>query len=347
MARQINPRRSGFELPVSPDSFTDKYFLRSRKILEKEGINPIVKYRVFVQQGPGVVCGLDEAIAIIKKYSCDLSKIKVRALFDGEPYAEKETIMEIEGPVQDLIVFETMILGVISTGSSIASQMAEICDAAKGKDVFYFGARHARFDSDKEISYAAWVGGAKGVSTDIGASTFGGTGMGTIPHALVLCFGDTAKTTELFADCFEKESKVIALVDTYNKEITDSLKTAELLGERLYGIRLDTAWENSGEFCKAKGVSVELAVKTRKALDEHGFSHVKIFLSSVFNPMKVREFIEAEKKHGKFFDAIGTGSVFNYRIATMDMVERNGKPCHKTGRPHLASDRLKEVELNG
>jgi len=345
MARIIKPRRAEFTLPEDHTPYADKYFRRSREIMQKEGLNPSVKYQAFIQGGKGIVCGIDEAIAIIRKYAPGKG-IEIKALHDGENYSEKETIMEITGPARSLVELETLCLGVISTGTTIATQMHEICSAAEGKDVFYFGARHWRFDSDREISYAAWVGGAKGASTDAGAKTFGGKGMGTIPHALVLVFGDTTVAAEKFSEYFGKESKVIALIDTYNKEITDSLRAAEALGSRLYAVRVDTAGANTGEGCSAgKGVTVELARKVRKALDENGFRDVKIFLSSGFNAEKVREFVEAEKKHGKFFDAIGTGSVFDFRFATADIVEKDGKPCFKAGRPARPNPRLEKVEL--
>jgi len=342
MARIVKPRRTDFSLPDSHKPFTDKYFLRSNKILKKAGKNPKVKYRVFIQNGSGIACGLDEAIALIKKFA---PNAKINALHDGEHFEEKETIMTIEGPMQDLIELETIYLGVISAGCGIASQMNEICEAAPGKDVFYFGSRHWRYDSDKEISYAAWVGGAKGVSTDIGAKTFGKKGMGTIPHSLILAFGDTISPTEEFCELFEKESKVIALVDTFNKEITDSLKVAKALGEKLFAVRIDTAGENFGENCsKEKGVSIELAHKVRSALDENNFEKVKIFLSSGFNPKKTKKFTEAEKEFGEFFDAIGTGSVFGFKIATSDIIEIDGVKSHKIGRDPKPTNRLKEVK---
>ncbi|MCD6478585.1 MAG: nicotinate phosphoribosyltransferase [Candidatus Diapherotrites archaeon] len=347
MARIIKPRRKDFILPDDYKPYIDKYFLRSKTILKRDGLNPRVKYQIFFQKGPGIVCGIDEAIAIIRKYAEHPEEIEIKALYDGEPYRPKETIMTIEGPVQELIDLETLYLGVLSTGTTIASNMHEICSVAKDKDVFYFGARHWRFDSDREISYAAWVGGARGVSTDIGASSFGEKGMGTIPHALVLIYEDTVKTAQRFAHYFAKEAKVVALVDTYNKEITDSLRAARALGEKLYAVRIDTAGENIGEGCrKGFGVTVELARKVRAALDREGFEHVRIFLSSGFNAKKVREFVEAEQKYGKFFDAIGTGSIFeNIRFATADIVEKDGRPCHKVGRPPRPNPRLKEVDL--
>jgi len=49
MARIIKPRRTEFVLPEDHKPFTDKYFLRSRKILKRDGLNPRAKYQVFIQ----------------------------------------------------------------------------------------------------------------------------------------------------------------------------------------------------------------------------------------------------------------------------------------------------------
>ncbi len=346
MARVIKPRRTEFALPENHRPYADKYFLRSAEILKRGGLNPRVKYQVFIQGGKGIVCGIDEAIAIVRRYASNPEEVEIRALYDGMPYEAKETVMTLEGPVLDLIEMETMLLGVISAGTTIASAMNEICSAAADKEVFYFGARHWRFDSARELGYAAWVGGAKGTSTDIGASEFGGRGMGTIPHALVLVYGDTLEAAEAFSTAFSREAKVIALIDTFNKEVTDSLRAAEALGEKLYGVRIDTCGENRGEgTAHGKGVTVELARKVRRELDAKGHSRVKIFLSSGFNAEKVREFVRAEKKYGKFFDAIGTGSVFDFRFATADIVEKEGKPCFKAGRPPRENPRLEKAEF--
>jgi nicotinate phosphoribosyltransferase len=354
MARIIKPRRTRFSLPEDHRPYTDKYFIYSKRILKRTGVNPRVTYQVFINSGPGVVCGIDEAIHIIKKYAEHSKDITIRALYDGERFKAKETVMLIEGPVQDLIELETMYLGVISTGTSIATQVDKICSLIPGKDVIYFGARHWRFDSDAEISYAAYVGGAAACSTDVGAATFGSRGVGTMPHALVLMYGDTLKAAEAFADHLGKKTKVIALVDTFGREVTDALRVAEALGEKLYAIRLDTSGDVFGEPCvrktgqrywSGKGVTVELVRKVRNALNKHGFEDVKIVLSSGFNVEKVRVFAKAERRYGRLFDAVGTGSVFEFMFATSDIVLKEGRPCHKVGRPFRPNPRLKEVNL--
>jgi hypothetical protein len=57
------------KLPESFEPYSDKYFLRTHEILSQEGLNPWVRAQVFIRTGPGEVRGVDEAIAVIDKYS--------------------------------------------------------------------------------------------------------------------------------------------------------------------------------------------------------------------------------------------------------------------------------------
>ena len=88
-----------FNLPKTHEKYTDKYFLRTKKILEKDEINPMVRYQVFVRKGPGIVAGIEEAIEIIETYSPNFRKNggKIYALKDGDDYAAGETLMHIDG----------------------------------------------------------------------------------------------------------------------------------------------------------------------------------------------------------------------------------------------------------
>ena len=51
------------------DSFTDKYFLRTKEVLRKDGLNPYVRAQVFIRNGPGIIAGLDEAVKLIRNNS--------------------------------------------------------------------------------------------------------------------------------------------------------------------------------------------------------------------------------------------------------------------------------------
>ena len=63
-----------------------------------------------------------------------------------------------------------------------AQRRARSCDAARGKPIFYFPARHDHWLVQTGDGWAAHVAGAIGVSTDAQASWWGGRGIGTVPH---------------------------------------------------------------------------------------------------------------------------------------------------------------------
>jgi len=256
-----------FNLPEKSEPYADKYFLRAKKILESEDINPWVRAQVFIRKGPGIVKGIDEAAAILEKYS-SLAKHggRVYALKESSLYNPNETLILIEAQIQDIVALETMYLGVLSAETtkenerrginlnSVRRNMAAVVKAAEGRAVSYFGARHWRFDEDAQITKAAYEGGAQSASTDTGAETFGKKGVGTTPHVLenIMAWkygyeNAVSETMKAFDRVIEKEVPRIILVDYRNREITDSLATARALERRLDGIRIDTCGENLGE----------------------------------------------------------------------------------------------------
>ncbi|MBU4503010.1 MAG: nicotinate phosphoribosyltransferase [Nanoarchaeota archaeon] len=354
-----------YDLPEKHEKYTDKYFLRSREVLEKDGVNPWVKMQVFVRKGPGKIRGIEEAIQILEKYSkLKENRGKVYALPEGSDYEPCEAVMTIEGNLQDFIELETMYLGVITsktTGGDIDLEQVEknareVVEAAEGRPVLYFGARHWHYSLDAKIAEAAYKGGCVAASTDIGAETFGQEGVGTIPHALALAYGGTVKAAKAFDKHIDKDIDRLILIDTFNRELTDAVETAKALGKNFSGVRIDTCKENIGEggtpdngntYETGNGVTIELAYNMRKALDSAGFPDAKIVLSSGFGKVdKVKAFVEAEKKLGvKLFDAIGAGGLFNAHYATADIVEKDGKPFSKKGRKLNPNPRLEEVLL--
>ena len=307
-----------FKLPKDYRPYIDKYFLRSKEILQKEGINPIVKYQVFIRNANCKIYGINEAIAIIDKYA---PRAKVWALKEGSFAKDCETIMLIEGHVQDLIDLETMYLGVISAETTIKAEnkdidlnevyrnMHEIVTLVAPRPVMYFGARHWRYDRDMEISSACCEAGAKDCSTDEGANQYNAKGVGTIPHALEAVYHwfyrdiGSAVVTSLMAfdKHIMKEIPRIALVDYANREITDSIQCL-IHCKNLYGIRIDTCGENAMQgviphhledypYLQGNGVTIAGVYAVRKILNDMGHDHIKVILSSGFAfPKKTKEF---------------------------------------------------------
>ena len=357
--------------------YVDKYFLRSKEILQKDKLNPIVKLQVFIRKGGVLVYGLKEAIDFIKKHA---PSAEICALDEGTFIEPCETVMTIEAPIQDIIDLETIYLGIISCKTTlmndnkdidlkeIRATMTAITALAGDRPVMYMGARHWHYNMDGEISKACFDGGASACSTDAGAATVGKEGAGTIPHALEAVYHwsltkakdipeplsfAVATATIAFDRHINKSVPRIALIDYANREILDSLQCCRHIKD-LWGVRVDTCGENfmQGIMPKttkgtsnSKGVSVKGVYLLRKMLNDSGFQNIKIVLSSGFaNPDKVRNFVEAEKELGiKLFDMLGVGQVFHSIVSTGDIVEVDGIEIHKVGRPYRPNKRLKKI----
>jgi len=255
------------KLPENYRPYIDKYFLRAGEILRAEKINPWVKAQVFIRKGPGKVYGIEEALAVLDKYTPLVKNNgRVYALPEGSDYSPKDTLMLIEAPIQDIIELETMYLGVLAAETTkfndkrgvdlnqVRENMAKVVKAAKGRHVSYFGARHWRFDEDAAMTRAAYEGGANSASTDIGAETFGQKGVGTTPHVLenIMAWkygyeNAVVETMKAFDRTIDLSVPRIALIDYRNKEIDDTLAVAKALGERFCAPRIDTCGENVGQ----------------------------------------------------------------------------------------------------
>jgi nicotinate phosphoribosyltransferase len=277
-------------------------------------------------------------------------QLKVEALNDGDQIAPWETVMHITGDAGLFAHLETVYLGILARRTKIASNVRDVVDAANGKIVLYFPARFDHWAVQGGDGYAAHIGGATGVSTDAQAQWWGAKASGTVPHALIAAVGgDTVKAVNLFGDTYP-DVDLVALVDFDNDSVATSLQCCEALGDRLWGVRLDTsetlvdksiipAMQNF----KPVGVTPKLVEITRQTLDKHGYSHVKIIVSGGFNPDRIVEF----EKRQVPVDAYGVGSYLmrGVNAFTADIVLLEGKPCAKVGRQYTPNPRLELVRF--
>jgi nicotinate phosphoribosyltransferase len=130
------------------------------------------------------------------------------------------------------------------------------------------------------------------------------------------------------------------LVDTFKDEAEEALRVAHALGDRLYGIRLDTPSERGR-------VTADLVHEVRARLDQAGFTHVKIVVSGGLNPERIGYFKEAEAP----VDSYAVGSYISGATPidfTGDIKVIDGTPIAKRGRipGTTESPRLKPVDLD-
>ncbi len=357
-----------FNLPVEKmreGYYSDAYFNRTREILERDRHRPAVRMQVF-QRGSSILCGIDEAIAILRLCSGrhlpsgdweeGWPSLRVKALYDGDPIEPYETVLTIEGDYTLFAHLETCYLGVLARRTRIATNAREIVQAAAGKQVLFFPARFDHHLVQTGDGYAAYISGALGVSTDANAEWWGARGMGTVPHALIAAYGgDTVLATKKFCEFVDPGINVISLVDFDNDCVGTTLAVARALGDRLWGVRLDTSgtlvdeslWNMMGTF-KPTGVNPQLVFNVRRALDGQGFSNVKIVVSGGFTPQKIGEF----QRDRVPVDAYAVGSAFFARAGEFDftadivalMQDQAWRECHKVGRPERPNPRLQAVE---
>ncbi|TFG54273.1 MAG: quinolinate phosphoribosyl transferase [Gemmatimonadales bacterium] len=350
------PRRqrldpSIFHLPVErmrSGYYSDKYFVRTRDVLVADHYRPRVTMQVFGKTH-AFLGGIDEAIAILKLCSADWQELSVQALFDGDEVEPWETVLLVEGPYDAFAHLETLYLGVLSRRTRVGTNTRRVVEAAAPKQIMFFPARHDHWLVQTGDGYAAHVAGAIGVSTDAQASWWGSEGIGTVPHALIAAYdGDTVLATQKFAEYCPPDVQVVTLVDFENDCVETSLNVARAMGDRLYGVRLDTSEKlvdrsvlpQMGRF-KPTGVCPQLVWNVRSALDRAGFQNVRIVVSGGFDVEKIQEF----ESQGVPVDAYGVGSsLFQGRYDfTADVVLKDGVPCAKVGREYRPNLRLEPV----
>jgi nicotinate phosphoribosyltransferase len=350
-----------FRLPVDrirQGYYSDAYFVYTKALLEAEGHHPRVTMQVFQKQ-ESVLGGIDEALAVLKlcagreqdgTWVSGWNDLEVHALREGDQIAPRETVMTIEGDYSLFAHLETVYLGTLARRSLIMRNVLQVVEAARGKQIFYFPARHDHWLVQTGDGWSAHVAGAIGVSTDAQASWWGGRGIGTVPHGLIAAYdGDTVKAAMAFADHYHHEMNITVLVDFENDSVKTALEVAEALGPKLWGVRLDTSedlvdrslFDEMGGF-KPIGVNPRLVEKVRAALDAAGYPDVRIVASGGFTAERIREF-EAK---GVPVDAYGVGSslIRGDNDFTADIVLVDGRPRAKVGRRYSPNPRLERVE---
>lgn len=313
---------------------SDIYFLRTRDILQNEGIDPVVTMEVF-PSGDGTLCGMREVKALLDRVLPQGSE--VWALSEGDSMQRKEVTLRITAPYQSFGIYETAIVGLLAQNSGWATAANECAEAAQGIPIISFGARHVHPLISGVMDYAAVVGGCTSCSSMVGARMAGVTPAGTMPHALILIMGETAKATLAFDKYMPPDVPRISLVDTFKDEAEESVLVAQALGGKLSGVRLDTPSERGR-------VTADLVKEVRSRLDLAGFRGVKIYVSGGLDPERITYFRES----GAPVDGFGVGSYISGARPidfTADLHEVEGKPIAKRGRiPGITPNpRLKRI----
>jgi nicotinate phosphoribosyltransferase len=319
-----HPRRFHLasEADIKAGEVSDVYFARTVQILTARGNHARVKAEIRLKSFPqpdwtfGILAGIEEAAGLLEGLPVD-----VWAMDEGTMFAPYEPVMVIEGTYVQWAKYETALLGFLCQASGIATKAARCKRAAGDRQVISFGARRMHPALAPMIERNAFVGGCDGVAVTKSAELIDADPTGTIPHALVLMFGDTVEALKAFHEVVEPKVRRVALLDTLQDEKFEAIRVAQALGRDLFAVRLDTPSSRRGDFYR-------IIEEVRWELDYRGFEHVKILASGGIDEYEILRL-------NPLVDGYGVGtSIANAPVLSfaLDIVEIAGAPMAKRGK---------------
>ncbi|MFB6117428.1 nicotinate phosphoribosyltransferase [Halosegnis sp.] len=299
---------------------TDAYFTRTRETLEGAGRNPEVVCEVTADQFPTgefeVFAGLKDAAHLLAGRDVDVHALREGTLFDGGP------VMRIEGPYLAFAELETSLLGFLSPASGWATAARRVATAAGETTALSFGARHVHPSATAALERSALIGGMDGFSHVAAGEVLGRDPGGTMPHALIICFGrgEQEAAWQAFDEHVSDTVPRVALTDTYTDEVDEAVRAARAV-DNLDAVRLDTTGSRRGDFR-------HIVREVRWALDDAGFDDVGVFVSGGIDA-------ETVKRLRDDVDGFGIGSAISNTEPVdfaLDIVAREGEGAAKRGK---------------
>lgn len=265
--------------------------------------------------------GLEETINYIKNFNFNKKEINyLRSLnqfsekflnyletlkFEGDIYSvpdgtvvfPNETVLTVKAPIIMAQLLETALLANFNHASLVTTAAKRITNEAGDIPVMEFGARRARgIDSAVEASKYAYIGGCCGTSNTLAGMKYNIPVLGTMAHSLITESNDEYQAFLNYAK--SNKDNCVFLVDTYDtlkSGIPNAIKVANDYlkpnGLKFKGIRIDS------------GDLAYLSKKTRKLLDEAGYTETGICLSNDLNEYTIRDL----KLQGAFINSLGVG----------------------------------------
>lgn len=293
---------------------TAAYFLRTEEILEADRRNPCVVAEVAGPPGWTVLAGLKDAVRLIEDKPVDVYGPQEGTVVAGGP------VLRIEGPYRSFARYEQALLGFLARASGIATAAARIRAAAGEARVLSFGTRRQHPALAAVIERSAYLGGVDGIGNVAAGDVIGVEAGGTMPHALVVCYGEPAAAWEAYDRVVDSEVPRVMVCDTFGDEVGEAVRAAEVVGDRLDGVRLDTPPSRRGDFRA-------IVREVRWALDQHGYETVEILVSGGIGLREVRAF-------GGVVDGFGVGGAIANADPvdfSLNLVEVDGQSVAKRG----------------
>uniref|UniRef100_A0A7C3APN7 Nicotinate phosphoribosyltransferase n=1 Tax=Thermorudis sp. TaxID=1969470 RepID=A0A7C3APN7_9BACT len=255
----------------------------------------------------------------------------VWAVREGTVLFPEEPVLEVEAPILEAQLIETLIINAIHYPSLVATKAARCRLAAPGKVLVDFGLRRTpSLDAGLAAARAAYLAGFASTSNVLAGERYGIPVTGTVAHSFIEAFPSELEAFRAFARTYPGDP--VLLIDTYDtlRGAQHAVQVARELraeGRRVRAVRLDS------------GDLAELSKQVRRILDEAGFPDIQIFASGGLDEFELAALTAA----GAPIDGYGVGS----RLGTSEdaplvdmaykLVEYDGRPALKlsTGKQTL------------
>lgn len=221
---------------------------------------------------------------------------RVRAIPEGTPVFPGEPLLEVQAPLPQAQLVETVLLNQMNASTIWASKASRVVQASgEEATVVDFGMRrtHGR-DAALNAARAFYIAGVDATSNVEAGRTFGIPITGTMAHSYVQAHESEA---EAFRQFSEQYPETVLLVDTYDTTagVRRVVRLADELGKdfQVRGIRLDS------------GDLGSLARKTRAILDDAGLTNLAIFVSGGLDEGSIRDLVTRNEAP---IDGFGVGT---------------------------------------
>lgn len=343
---------------------TDLYELNMAASYIRRGMTGPATFSLFVRNLPAnrgflVAAGLADCAAWLEQFSFEPADLDYLAglgfdrssldafgslRFTGEAWAvpegrivlANEPILEVTAPIAEAQLVETFLLNQISFQTTIATKAARCRLASAGRfELVDFGFRRTQgIEAGLAAARLSAMVGFSATSNMEAARRFGLVPAGTMAHSYVQAFRH--ETDAFYAFAQDLPHRATFLVDTYDtrRGVERAIEVIRKLGlERQAAIRLDS------------GDLAELAVESRRQLDQAGLDEVRIFASGGLDEHDLARFVTL----GAPIDAVGVGTRMGvsadapYVDSAYKLVAYDGRPVAKLSTAKVTLPAAKQI----
>lgn len=245
----------------------------------------------------------------------------VRAMPEGAPVFPQEPLLEIEAPIAEAQLLESLVMNYVHLESVLASKAVRVALAAKGRSVADFGLRRMHgVDAGHRSVRAYRLAGLSATSNVLAGLDFGLEVTGTMAHSFVQAYPRELEAFKVYASLYPGTT---LLVDTYDsrRAVTRIVEWLRSDPEaRVGAIRLD-----SGD------LGAE-ARDCRKILDDAGYRDIKIVASGGLDEYGIARLLAQEAP----IDAFGVGTSIGVAVDSPSL-ELAYKLTEYAGEPKMKS----------